>query len=128
MASIGGRTVLRLTGNLEPGTGERLQDITRAGVDGVAYRKVGKGAGRTQITTLVDLGSSSAVNSEIEAYKALQGTLVTIVTENGGSYTNVAVLNVTSLPVQKTISAVGGVNGGTHLLRCQWVVQMTESS
>ena len=128
MASLGGRTVLRLTGNLEPATGERLQDITRAGVDGVAYRKVGKRASRTQVTTLVDLGSDAAVKSELEAYKALQGTLVTVVTENGGSYTNVAVLNVTSLPVQKTISAVGGVNGGNYLLRCQWVVQMTESS
>ena len=128
MASIGGRSVLRLTGNLEPATGERLQDITRAGVDGVAYRKVGKRAGRTQVTTLVDLGSSSAVNSEMEAYKALQGTLVTVVTESGGTYSNVAVLSVVQLPVQRTLSAVGGINGGTHLLRCQWVLQMTETS
>ncbi len=128
MSSIGGRTVLDMTGTLEPATGEGLQDISRPGVDGTAYRKTGKRASRSQITTLVDLGSSGGVDSEIAAYKALQGTLVTVVDAAGISWTNVAVLRVNVLPYKHTIQAVGGVNGGSYLLRCQWVVQMTETS
>lgn len=126
MASIGGRTVLRLKGIIEPATGEKLQDITRPGVDGVAYRKVGKRASRTQLTTIVDLASGN-VETEIDEYKALEGTLVTIVDEAGITWSNVAVLMVRPLPIRRVASSVGGINGGTRILTCQWVVQATET-
>jgi len=128
MASIGGKTVLRMRGNFEPGTGETVQDISRAGVAGTGFRKAGKRASPTQITTLVDLATSAAAKAEVEAYKELQGTLVTVVTEGQGTYTNVMVHRVNALPVRQVLSAVGGINAGSHLLRCQWVIQMTETS
>jgi hypothetical protein len=117
-----------MVGQFSPATGERLQIITRAGVDGTAYRKTGKRAAPSQITTIVDLGSDAAVKSELAAYKALQGTLVTVVTESSGTYTNVAVLAVREVSVRQVLTPVGGVSGGDHLLTCQWVLQMTETS
>jgi hypothetical protein len=128
MASIGGQTVLRLVGQLEPGDGENVQDITRAGVDGRAYRKTGKRAPPAQVTTVVDLGGSAAVKAALAAYKALQGTLVTVVTESSGTYTNVMVKSVREVDTKRVMSAVGGTTAGTRLLACQWVLQMTETS
>ena len=128
MASIGGESVLRMIGQIEPGSGEMLQNITRPGVDGTAYRKVGKRGAPFQITTVVDLGSDAAVKAAVSTYKGLQGTLVTLVTENSGTYTNVAVLAVREVGTRMVLTPVGGVSGGSHLLTCQWVLQMTETS
>lgn len=128
MASIGGRSVISVGGAMNLGTGENLEHITRPHVDGVAYRKVGKRGKPFNLQTVVDLGSGVACKTELEVYKDLQGTLVTVQDDVGVQFTNLAVLEVQRVSVVQVISPVGGVNGGNHLLRCAWTLQPTDVS
>lgn len=125
MASIGGLSVITLRGGINPGTGEQLQDITRPGVDGIAYRKVGKRGRPFTMESVVDVANAAAVTTAIANYKALQGTLVTVVENNGQTWTNVAVLNVRPAEPQKVLTAT---TGSDYLLRATWTLQMTETS
>ena len=128
MASIGGNSVISLRGQIDSGEGERLENITRAHVDGVAFRKVGKRGAPFAMTSLVDCASASAAKSTFGTYKALEGTLTTVVDDAGNSWSNVAVLNVRRNSIRQVYTPVGGVAGGGWLLSCQWVFVPTETS
>lgn len=129
MSSIGGRTVISITGDLDLGTGERLEDITRANVDGRSFRKVGKMGTPFEVTTVVDLVTAGAAASEFEAYEGLQGTLVSVVDDTGQTVQNVAVLDVRRTgPVVRVVSPVGGVNGGGYLLTARWSLVATDAA
>jgi len=124
-SSIGGYTMITVRGTPQP-AGMVLADITRANVDGHAYQEQGYHAAPEFLTSIVDLTTAAGVKTEIEGYKALQATLVTIVDDLGNSWTNVAILSVRTSGGKYVACPVGGVNGGNYLLSAQWQVQHTE--
>jgi len=127
MSSIGGRSVLSIDGDFDLATGEQLEDITRANVDGISYRKLGKRGHPFQLISLVDVATAGAAKAELEAYKALQGTLVTVVDDTGASVSQLAVLSVRRAgPVRRVVNPVGGVNGGSYLLAARWDLEPTD--
>ena len=128
-AKIGTFNFVSLKGNVNPAKGEQLEVITRANVDGVAFRKTGKRAESFEMQSLVDgLSSTETALTLLDSYKAMQGTLVTLTLEDGSIYNNVMVLRVTEIERLPIKSSVGGiVPGSDYLLRCSWTLQMTET-
>jgi hypothetical protein len=113
--SIGGITLISLTnGDLDP-AGTTVEDITRPGLDGVAYRQLGSRGEVTQLTAIVDCLGSSAADAMLSSLKGLQGTIVSIVMR-GLTYNNFLVVNF--MPVSRHIvgSPVGGVCSGNWLV------------
>jgi len=128
MPSIGSQSFISLRGALQP-FGERLEEITRAGVDGVAFRKLGKRSQPYQMMSVVDVADAAAASAEIEACKALQGTLQTVTEDNSNATEEVAVLLVEVSAVQPIATPSGGtVDGddGTFLVRLVWTLQNTK--
>jgi hypothetical protein len=112
-----------LTGLPEPG-GMNLDEITRANADGVALREIGKRGGPVELVSFVDV-AANAVQSTIESYHALRGTLVSIVDEFNNTWSNVAVLKVSVSQAKKVGTVIGGINSGTVILEARWTVQST---
>ena len=103
--------------------GENVEEITRPGVDGIAYRKTGKRAVPFYMTGITTETSKGAVKTLVENYKKLQGTLVTVVDDIGNSWTNVMVLQMDYLGTKKVVSPVGG---GDYVVRSRFSLQDTE--
>lgn len=128
MASIGAYTVIDVQGGINPGTGDQLEEITRPGVNGVAYRKLGKRGLPFQLRVLVDAANAAGARTKIINFKAMQGTSVTIVDNDGNSWPNAVALNVRHLRTQKIENAVGAVDGGEYLLSFGITFQMTDTT
>ena len=126
--SIGGIDVLTFNGGVVPGTGENLQDITRINVDGVGLRKTGKKGKPFTLNSIADMDTAAETKSVAASYKALQGTLVTLVDDFQQSFTNVAVLDVTPGKPSRGRTASGGLTAGEYILPCTWLLQLTETS
>jgi len=128
MPSIGSQSFIGLRGAVQP-FGERLEEITRAGVDGVAFRKMGKRSRPYQLVSVVDVADASAAEAEVAACKALQGTLQTVTEDNSNATEEVAVLLVDVAAVQPIATPSGGVvdgDNGTFLVRLVWTLQNTK--
>ena len=122
--SVGSVTFLRMAGEDPLPPALAVEDITRAGIDGQAFRTVGKRAPVVTVTCEVDTAAPATLMASV---LALRGTLVTVVNGDGNSYSNVMVLDV-SKPVARPIkSAVGGLAGGsaTHWFTCAFRLQNT---
>jgi len=128
--SIGGNNMLDLTGAVVPATGQTVEDITRAGVDGTAYRQIGKRGPPFTMTSLVDVQTTAAAATLDGTYKALQGTLVTVVDCVGNSWSNVAVLDVSPIRIQAVTCATAGKSGANPgcLVSATWTLQCTNTS
>ncbi len=124
--SIGGNTFIRLSGPLDP-QGITVQEITRPGADGNAYRKMGSRGEVTTLDGLTDCLGFNAANSLVVSCKALQGTTTTIV-RDGLSYSNMFVLKVIPGRPYAVLSPVGGTCGGNVLQPIQFQVQATSGS
>lgn len=105
---------------------ERIVDITRPGVDGAAYKKIGKRADRFEMMTMS--GSNSAANAWglVETYRNLVGTLVTLVDDHDVTWNNVAVHRIANPRVRKVATPAGGTTGMTHAVFVRWEMQLTE--
>ena len=125
---VGAFLFITLKGTVEPGTGETLNVITRANVNGVAFRKIGKRANPFVMTGTVDSLTEASAKLLVYDYKELQGTLVTVKDERGRSWTNVVVLGVRTGSIKPIKTAVGQLSGPnpTQLLTTQWTLQHTE--
>jgi len=125
MSSIGGYTMITVKNNPAP-AGMLLADITRPNVDGHAYQEQGYHAPVVYLTSIVDLADAAEVQTEIEGYAALQGTLITVVDDLGNSWTNVAVLSVRSDGGRYVACPVGGIYAGNYIVTAYWQMQHTE--
>ena len=124
--AIGAITFLTLTGVFKT-LGEELESIKRAGVDGVALRKIGKGAEPTQVETMVDVLDAAAVKTLEAAYQALRGTVVTVTDGRGQTFSNIVVVDVAIEVVRPVAMFVGGGNPDpAFMVRAVWVLQPTE--
>jgi len=124
MATIGGYYMISLSHRPQP-MGETVREITRPEADGQAYAKQGLRAEATLAYAATDCASAAAARTEMAAYAAMRGALVTVVDDLGESYTNVLVVDVRERGRKVVCTAVGGVRAGTVLLLTDWVLQAT---
>lgn len=117
---IGSQIFIKMTGTEPLVPAMRVQDITREQVDGHAFLEIGKRGGRSVVTTVVD---TSTPNALTDVYRGLMGTLVTVILSDGKSIASVMVHSVERTGAKKCVTPVGGLNGGTWLLTCQWDLQ-----
>ena len=130
-ASIGGKSVIAITGAIGRADGLTVAEITRPGVDGHAFREQGKRGAAFQVITTADFADAATAEAELAIYKALQGTLVTVVENDATSHANLCVLSVDLVAKRPVAAIAGGLvadGGGTVLLVCRWVLQPTETS
>jgi hypothetical protein len=98
-----------------------VEEISRKGVDGVAFVDIGKKS--RPCTVVTEFDSSNAGNSKI-ACEALIKTFVSVITPEGQTLTSVFVHDV-KVSGRAGIKAVGGVGAGTWLMTARWVLQAT---
>jgi hypothetical protein len=126
MPSIGAYSFLTLKGAVDPGVGEQLEDITRPGVDGMAYRCIGRKGRPFQMDSTVDVVILTP-GFVINGYQALQGTIVTIVDECGMTWTNYMVLSVEHRGTRRIRTVSGGLSiAPAYLISASWILQYTQ--
>lgn len=124
MASIGGNTVLTMNGTPDP-MGQVLKPIARAGVDGVAYSKMGTRPAPFGLFTRSGASNATTAKALIETFKALQGTTVTVVDATGRTWTNIVVEDVVTISNRTITTGVGDAAGMTQILQTRWQMRST---
>ena len=106
--------------------GEQLKSITRAGVDGHAFRKIGSQSRPFQMLSVVDVDTLANVEIEVDLYKAYVGKLVTITDDLDNERENVVVLDVEIVQAVAVATFVGGINApSAAMVTARWLLQMT---
>ncbi|MCO6456791.1 MAG: hypothetical protein J5I93_15945, partial [Pirellulaceae bacterium] len=126
---IGDQYFTALEGPMDP-TGVQLMEITRPGVNGVAYKQLGSRGRPSQLRGLALVSSQSAAATLITTYKSLIGTTVTIV-HRGQNWTPFLVLDVMLADQPRTSpQSVGGISsagsdvtGAAVIVETVWTVQ-----
>ena len=126
MSTIGGITVTFLRGQLMP-TAETVEDITRPGKDGHAYRWLGERSEPQMLASLADVTGLASATATCTAYRALQGSLVTVVDDFGDTRANVMVQSVSGIRFRKIASAAGGLHdaSASYIVSANWQFQTT---
>jgi hypothetical protein len=117
---IGAQTFIRLDGDVDPQS-QTLAEITRIGVNGVAFKKMGVRGKVFQLTGIADFASAAASDAIHDTYRAMIGSLVTV-RLNTVDRTNYLVLDVQSQRLPQVASAVGGLVGGNFLVSSVWTL------
>lgn len=106
--------------------GEQLAEITRPGVDGVAFAKTGRRSLSYLVQTQRDVLDGAAAQQLMTDYKAIQGTLVTVVDAHGRSVDNVAVVEVREASVRPVKTLVGGAAEANEIMvSAEWTLRDT---
>jgi len=105
--------------------GQQVKKINRAGVDANAFHQLGKRADPVDVPCVADIDGFANVKTTIQGYKALEGTLVSVVSSVGNTYTNVMVQKVRVGRPKKVITPVGGLGPYDHVLPSIWTLQST---
>ena len=125
-SKIGDYEFITIGGSLQ-GTAESLQEITRPGVDGHAYRKAGKRGRVSELNPVVDVASAAdAAALVVNVLALVAADPLTIYDDQGQSLSNVKVVSADHLRTQTVATPVGGVNGGDHLVSFRVMVQATQ--
>ncbi len=128
MPSIGGRNVVLIDGAVNS-SAETARNIRRPNIDGVAFLLMGKTTSPFAMRSMVDTTTANAANVEMDAYKALAGTLVTVVDNLAISHTLVMVLDVSPEPTREAKTVTGGINvsegAAGFLVVATWTLQAT---
>ena len=109
--AIGAQNFDRLEGDLSA-QGMQVEEITRPGVRGRAFRELEKRGEPVTLSGIVCVSSQALADALLDSYKAYQGT-VKSVTKTGITRTNFLVLNVEVTERKNTSTRVGGVLGGS---------------
>jgi len=119
---INGHAFITLGGTLSPAA-EEVETWQTDGQDGYGARTLGKRPPVHVLRPVKDFGTSSARNSAINTYAGWQGSVVTIIDDVGNS-ARCLILNVQHLRSYRVQTAVGGINGGNHLLEMVFRVRL----
>jgi len=124
--TIGGKNFIRVQGPPLAVLGPTMDAIDRPGLDGQGYRLQGKRPDPQAYRSVSDFSTASLAVTEITAYRALQGTLVTVVDEQGNTTNSVLVEKVATVRLHKVLNPVGG-QGASYvwILECQWLLRTT---
>jgi hypothetical protein len=128
MPSIGGFEFITLKGEIDLGNGMQVEDVSRPGVNGVAFRLLQRRGEPFRLASTVDVANLAAANTLLLDYKEMQGTLQDVEDEHGTVWSNLMVLSVRTRQRQYTVGKSGGlVVGNTgYLVLADWVLQATE--
>lgn len=112
--------LISLTGTLSPRADE-IQDITRPGVDGHAFRRTGERAPAFQSRLLLDLADPTGdlVLDTVRNLRDMQGKVVTIDDDHGFEHSGVVCLAMTIVRQDKILAAGGGVSDSTP----NWLIE-----
>lgn len=114
-----------LKGHWKP-LAEVLEEITRPGQHGQAYRRTGRRADPYEMIGIVDCNSMVAARLLYVELTSLQGELVDLVDDYGTPVSNVAVLKVERVSQRPILAAVGGVSASKQaILVVRFVMQLT---
>ena len=128
MGSIGGVSFLRIRGAVNPGNMETLREITRPGVDGVAYRKEGQKGIPSNLETSADFASNAAAKAHVVACQEMVGGVYSITDDLGNTWDNFVILKVIHRTTDKMLSRQGGGGSGSgYLVRMLWTVRASEA-
>ena len=98
----------------------RVLVIARPGVDGHTALDTGSRPDAVEMESITDCDVPATT---LAAYKALQGTLVTVNDDHGGTTTNVLVVNVVPGEAKRVIASSGKISTtGNYLLTCRWTL------
>lgn len=130
MPSIGGFDVLFLSGTPHPG-GPSLEDITRKNAAGVSFRQLAATTGPFELRSFVEFSTAAEAHAELDDYQALRGTLISLTTDTGATFSSVGVIKVEpASPIRPVGRVVGGINvndgDGAWLLECVWTLQLSD--
>jgi hypothetical protein len=104
---------ISLRGEVEP-LGMVLEDVTRPGVNGQAYRQVGQRGQAFEMVGVADYASLAAANTAYASLKALVGSPGSIIDDYAiTSSLNIILLDVRRLGIRPVRSAVGGLLAGS---------------
>jgi hypothetical protein len=120
--SIGSLSVLTMHGRVTP-TAPSLEEITRPGVDGHAYKDLGKRAPVSQVVTETDVKDAAGLATHLSSAMGLVGTFVTVEHPTGKTVANVCVLACELAGTKAIGTAVGGVNTGNIICTLRWTLQ-----
>lgn len=116
-------------GNPHP-LGSQIEEITRRGVDGAAFRTTGQQARPFQLRTHRDITDATLIEATRELYKEYQGRSVTLSLARNGittTYNYVVVLAVRPLETRTIVNATGGCAPDPNVLLVdEWDLQLTE--
>ena len=105
---------------------DEIEEITRPGFDGHAFRKIGKRGTVFSMTGSRDVTDAEAITWS-EGLRALQGKVVSVYDGLGNQYDNVVVRRATLSSQQRIRAAIGGFNASsTILLTCQFEMQVSQ--
>lgn len=90
---------------------ENVEEITRQGVDGVAYRKIGKRSETLTVRAVKDVTSATQRTTLLNTAAKMRGTLVSIYDEYSTEWKNMLVQRAHEGESHPIRSAVGGING-----------------
>jgi len=121
---LGSEDFIRISGGVDV-PGERTQEISRPRVDGVALRKVGKRGRPFSMRSVVDVLTAGATADAADAYAKMMGTIVSLYDGLGNQWTELAVRDVVVDTPRRMRNGVGGVNGGSYIVRATWTLQAT---
>lgn len=119
---------IRLFGAVADQT-EQVESISRPGIDGVAFRTIGKKSEGTQWNAVRDVETKSDAAQLVSDLRSLQGEFVELGDEIGTRFFNVMVLLAQANGTPRRITtAVGGREGGDgeYIVSMVFQLQFTE--
>jgi hypothetical protein len=119
--AIGSESFLTMEGAMPQPQALEVEELTRPGVRGRAFRQVEYRGEPWPVHTEADVTSAAAASTLISTYKAMQGTIVTVIYRDR-TYSNYLVLDVTAGDVRVMALAVGGLSGGGYLVSADWTL------
>lgn len=123
--SVGAYSFSSVTMNPRP-PGERLRDVTRPGVNGHAYMLDGKDAPAARCLAIRDAKQADLPTLRA-AYKALKGTVVTIVDSDGETFLNHTIVEVRGPEKQRGEQFIGSgwiaASTSTHMITVEFMVR-----
>lgn len=93
--------------------GQTVEDITRPGVDGHAFRLQGMRGEKFDMLAIRDYTDFIASDTDLDNLTDLRGSLVKIIDDYGITHNNVLLLDVIKEKEGPALAAVGGVSGAS---------------
>ena len=124
---IGPYYFLAMDGELIAPNALILEEITRPGVAGAAWRIVGQRGRPFRVHTIVDVSTILAAYNLLYNYRGLIGTLNTLIDPLGNTYADCMVLECNTQQPAAFQGGIGGTSGSSsgYLVAADWLLQLT---
>lgn len=104
----------------------------RLGLSGLFLRRTGRRGRPYTMEAMLDmvLANTAAIEAAEDAFKDLQGEIVTVINEHGVERAGIAILEVGVITFKKAALVVGGINGtsATHVVTFNMVCADTKAT